>query len=553
MSSGQQTLWQQLLEVNDRFADKEALVAVDVDGRERRLTYAELVERARSLSAGLAAAGVRQGDRLMLWMTNLPEWVLCYYAALRIGAVLVPVNTWLKPAEIEYMLRQSRSRHLLLLDRFRKLDFEAMLDEICADWQGSAAGHLWTDALPELRTVIVAHRDGGGEERESCFDFQKLLAGGEDKNALAVADAMEARVRPEDLAMIKYTSGSTGFPKGVMLEQGGIVENGLRHTERLKAHEGNERWFSAMPFFHAGGNVWGLMTTLTRGSTLVFTEAFDPALSLQLIEGERCTTVFGVPAMLRDIVTLLRGGGHDLGSVRMISGADPALVADLRQLVPSIETTLNPFGLTECYGPASVTSPDDGPELQRTTCGRFLDGIEYRVVEPGTDRDVAPGTPGEALLRGPIMRGYWDKPEETARAVDIQGWLHSEDLISVDPQGYVRYVGRIKAMLKVGGENVSVEEVENVILAHPAVLDCIVVGVPDPRKEQVGRAYVVCEPERTVDEDELRAWCNARLARFKVPDQYVFVATLPRTGSGKPDRAAMQKLADADTQAPAAL
>jgi fatty-acyl-CoA synthase len=543
-----QTLWQRLLEVNERFADKEALVAVDVDGHEHRVTYGEIVERARSLSAGLAGAGVRRGDRLTLWMTNLPEWVLSYFAALRIGAVVVPVNTWLKPAEIEYVIGHSRSRHVLLLDRFRKLDFEAMLAGLCPEWPESGAGRLHSAALPELRTVIVAHRDGSGDEREHCFDFQKLMAGGEDPDSLALADAMEAQVSPDDLALIKYTSGSTGFPKGAMLEQGGVVENGLRHTARLEVTEGSERWFSAMPFFHAGGSVWGLMTTLTRGSTLVFTEAFDPVLALQLIERERCTAVFGVPTMLRDMTTLLHGGGHDLSALRIISAPDPALVTELRGLIPSITTTINAFGLTEVYGPAAVTGPRDSIERQTTTCGTFFEGIEYRVVEPGTDRDVDPGVPGEVLLRGPVMRGYWDRPEETARAIDSEGWLHSEDLVAVDADGYVRYVGRIKAMLKVGGENVSVEEVENCILGHPAVLDCIVVGIPDPRKDQIGRAYVVCQPERMIEAEELRDWCSASLARFKVPAQFLFVPSLPRTGSGKVDRAAVQKLADAETQ-----
>jgi fatty-acyl-CoA synthase len=378
---------------------------------------------------------------------------------------------------------------------------------------------------------------------ESYYSFARLLDAGAGISSTSV-DRVAAEVLPSDLAMIKYTSGSTGFPKGVMLTQGGIIANALSHTARLGVADGDERWFSPMPFFHSGGSIWGMMTTLTRGSTLIFTEAFDPLLALQLLERERCTAFFGVPTMLRDMITLMRERVYDLGELRYAAIGDPSLAASFRELVPSLRTTFNSFGLTECYGCASVTSPSDSEERQATNCGRFLDNLEYRVVEPGTNRDVRPGEAGEVLIRGNVMAGYWDLPEETAKAIDADGWLHSEDLISVDADGYITYVGRIKAMLKVGGENVAAEEVENVILAHPAVHECVVVGVPDPRRDQVGLAYIGLEPGHDVSPDELHDWCSARLARFKVPVYYEFVPSIMRIANGKPDRPAMQRLAD---------
>ena len=540
-----ETLWQRIGAVARDRGGKDALVCVDDDGVERRLTYSELLEKARGLSESFAAIGMRRGDRLALMATNRVEWVITYLAAARLGIVLVPLNTFFKPAEIEYALRQSRVRHVVVLDEFRKISFERVLSAMCPNWASATAGNLYDPTLPEVRSVVLMSRSERDESTisESYYSFARLLDAGAGISSTSV-DRVAAEVLPSDLAMIKYTSGSTGFPKGVMLTQGGIIANALSHTARLGVADGDERWFSPMPFFHSGGSIWGMMTTLTRGSTLIFTEAFDPLLALQLLERERCTAFFGVPTMLRDMITLMRERVYDLGELRYAAIGDPSLAASFRELVPSLRTTFNSFGLTECYGCASVTSPSDSEERQATNCGRFLDNLEYRVVEPGTNRDVRPGEAGEVLIRGNVMAGYWDLPEETAKAIDADGWLHSEDLISVDADGYITYVGRIKAMLKVGGENVAAEEVENVILGHPAVHECVVVGVPDPRRDQVGLAYIGLEPGHDVSPDELHDWCSARLARFKVPVYYEFVPSIMRIANGKPDRPAMQRLAD---------
>jgi fatty-acyl-CoA synthase len=540
-----ETLWQRIALVARDHGRTEALVCVDDDGVERRVTYSELLDEVRNLSNSFAAIGMRRGDRLALLATNRIEWVTTYLAAARLGVVVVPLNTFFKPAEVEYAIRQSRARHVVLLDEFRKVNFERVLSTMCPNWSSSVAGNLYDPVLPEVRTVVLMSRGTRDESTvpDAYYSFSSLLDAGAASDSKS-ADQMAEDVLSNDLALIKYTSGSTGFPKGVMLTQGGIISNALSHTARLGVADGNERWFSPMPFFHSGGSIWGLMTTLARGSTLIFTEAFNPLLALQLLERERCTVFFGVPTMSRDMITLMRDRSFDLGELRCAAIGDPSLAASFRELVPSLRTTFNSFGLTECYGCASVTSPSDNDERQATTCGRFLDNLEYRVVEPGTNRDVQPGEVGEALIRGNVMVGYWDMPKETAKAIDADGWLHSEDLISVDADGYVTYVGRLKAMLKVGGENVAAEEVENVLLAHPAVHECVVVGVPDPRRDQVGLAYIVREPEHDASPDDLRDWCSARLARFKVPAYVEFVSSIARIANGKPDRPAMQLLAE---------
>jgi fatty-acyl-CoA synthase len=542
------TLWGMLEEVAARHPDKEALVGVDTDGREVRISYGELVRQTRVMSGVFARLGVRRGDRVALWMTNLPQWIPAHFGLMRLGAVCVPVSTWLKPEEVKYFLGHSRARHLLMLDRFRTIDFVSMLEGVASGWRSAKAGRLYDPELPELRNVVVMRRDGSAYEADNAYAYSEIVAAGEDPDALALADAMAAVVRPTDLAMVKYTSGSTGFPKGVMLEQWGIVDYGLVYSARHQMTTGQDRLFSAMPFFHAGGSMWSLMTMLSRGSTLVFIEAFDPLLAVQLIEREQCTAMFGVSAMFRDMIKVIRAGCYDTGSMRIITQALHRSLADeLEEVFPNA-LVLDTYGLTEAYGSGAQLGPDDPEDKRRSTVGRMLDGFEWKICDPVTREELGAGKVGEITLRGRVMRGYWDMPEQTAIALDDQGWLHTGDLGVVDEQGYLTVVGRIKTMLKTGGENVAVEEVESCIRAFGGVAECVVVGIADPRRDQVGRAYVVPERGSLLDAEKLTQWCHARLARFKVPAEFVFVESLPYTSNNRMDRAAIQKMADASVR-----
>jgi len=531
-----QTIWQMLGRITQPDPQRTALVAADDAGEVQRLSYGRLCERVSNLSAGLASIGMRRGDRTVLWMTNSPEWVICSFAAMRLGAAVVPINTFLKPAEIEYIIRQSGARHLLMLDAFRKLRLPEMLAEICPEFGAAREpGFLLSGNLPDLRNVVVFARSGG--RHDGAFDLASLEAlGARDEAARALADRMERAVRGSDLGMIKYTSGSTGFPKGAMLEQGGFVANGTLHSRRIGV-DGSDVYLSMMPFFHAGGSVWGLMTMMTNGGTLVFTEAFNAALAVDLIDSELATVVASV--LGKEIVEAARERDRQFRSVRITDTSTEAA----RQVFPNATFCFRPFGLTETYGPAAVTSPHDSLERQAKTCGRMLDGNELRVVDPATGCDVGPGVPGEAWIRGNLMRGYWNNPEQTARAIDDNSWLHSEDLVSIDSDGYITYEGRLKLMLKVGGENVSVEEVERVIAGHDSVAACAAVGVPDHRKGEVVRAYVTLRPRHTLQQHLLHAWLEPRLARFKMPREIVFVDNLPRLANGKLDRISLRQWA----------
>ena len=524
------TLWQVLGDACALDPDRDALVAADDEGVVTRLTYAQLLERVRNFSAGLASIGVKRGDRVVLWMTNRLEWAITCFAAARIGAAIVPINTFLKPPEVKYCIEQSGARHLVMLDRFRKLDMPAMLEEICPEFADlTEPGRLCSRDLPDLRNVVLFQRSG--HPHTGTSDWAALEAVGAEAQGdwLAVADTMAAAVTPDDLYMIKYTSGSTGFPKGVMLQQGGFVAVGLLHGRRTGMSR-DDVYFSMMPFFHAGGSMYGQMSMLPIGGTLVFTEAFSVDLAVRLLQEEKATifiSVLGKEAIME---------AHERGITFPHIHMAPLHNEVAAQVMPNVRFAFSPYGLTETYGPASITGPGDPVDKHWTTGGRPLPGNEVRVIDPHTGEDLGPNETGEAWIRGNTMLGYWNKPEETARAVDRDGWIHSEDLVSVDEEGFVTYRGRIKLMAKVGGENVSLEEVEKVVTAHEAITHCAAVGVAVPLKVDAVRVYVVARVDLPVTAVYLLDWLKPRLAHFKLPREIVFVEDLPRLGSAKLDR-----------------
>lgn len=520
----QRTLWQMLTDSAARDPDHLALVGGDDSGNVSRITYGELVARATALSAGLAGIGVRRGDRVIQWMTNSIEWAVAAFAVLRLGAVLVPVNTFLKPEEIKYFVTQSGARHLIMLDTFRKLDMPAAFQEFCPTFAAETApGFLCDPDVPDLRNVVLYGRSG--RQLSGAYDFA-ALENTTEPAAIALAAALERSTLPTDLAMIKYTSGSTSFPKGVMLEHGGFVANCVLHAKRMPAtHE--DVYFSSMPLFHGGGSIYGLGTMLAVGGTLVFTEAFNAELAADLINQEQAT--IAITVLADEIAEAAIARGTTFPSLR-IAGLSPDRRA---KVAPNVSAAFAAFGLTETYAPCALIGYELGGNAK---VGLMLDGNEGKIVDPETGEEQPRGVPGELLVRGNVARGYWNKPEETSKAFDADGWFHSEDLVSMDEEGFIAWHGRLKLMLKVGGENVSLEEVERVVESHEGVLYCGAVGVKDARKTEAVAIYVVCAQGHDFSADDLRSWLDPKLARFKMPREIVFVDELPRLGSGKLDR-----------------
>jgi fatty-acyl-CoA synthase len=542
-SASARTMWQALCDAAALDPDRNALVAADDEGAVSRLTYGQFLNRVRNFSAGLASVGVQRGDRMVLWMTNRLEWAISCFAAARIGAVVVPINTFLKPPEVAYCIAQSGARHLIMLDRFRKLDMPEMLTEICPEFgAANTSGDLYSASLPDLRNVVLLQREGHPHDGTHDWSALEAVGASGEGDWLVVADAMAKSVAPRDLYMIKYTSGSTGFPKGVMLTQGGFLAVGLLHGERTGMQR-EDVYFSMMPFFHAGGSMYGLMSMLPIGGTLVFTESFSVDLAIRLLQEEKATIFISV--LGKEAVMEAHARGIIFPHIRFAHQHNDAA----RQVMPNANFAFSPYGLTETYGPACITGPDDPVELHWTTSGKPLPGNEVRVVDPVTGEDLGPEQIGEAWIRGNITPGYWNRPDETARLIDRDGWLHSEDLVSIDAQGYVTYRGRIKLMAKVGGENVSLEEVEGVISGHEAITHCAAVSVADPRKVEAVRIYAVKCSDREITADELREWLKPRLAHFKIPREMVFVDELPRLGSSKLDRMTLAEWAKQDVAA----
>jgi fatty-acyl-CoA synthase len=531
------TLWQAISDAASLDPEHIALVAADDDGNVQRLSYGALLARVRHLSAGLASIGVQRGDRVVLWMTNRLEWVISAFAIARLGAAVVPINTFLKPPEVKYCIAQSGARHLIMLDRFRALDMPQMLTEICPDFANTAKpGSLFSPGLPDLRNVVMFAREG--TSHPGTYDWAALEAA--DPKWLDIADRMAQAATADDLIMIKYTSGSTGFPKGVMLQQGGFVANGLLHGRRTGMRR-DDVYFSMMPFFHAGGSIYGQMSMLPIGGTLVFTESFNTKLAVRLITEEKATLFVSI--LGKEVVMEAYEQGITFPSIRLGHVHNEAA----KIVMPNAGFAFTPFGLTETYGPAAITSPDDPPDKLMVTGGRPLDGNEIRVVDPQTGQDAGPDQVGEAWVRGNVMLGYWNKPEETARTLDKDGWVHSEDLVTVDAEGFVKYVGRIKLMAKVGGENVALEEVENVVTNHEAVTHCAAVGITDERKGEAVRLYVMARADMPIGADDLRLWLKPRLAHFKIPREIAFVDNLPRLANGKLDRVTLLLWAQEET------
>ncbi|HEY3713469.1 MAG TPA: FadD3 family acyl-CoA ligase [Jatrophihabitantaceae bacterium] len=498
-----------------RFGEREAVV----DGL-NRVTYEDLGEQVTTTARGLLAAGLRPGDRVAIWAPNSLRWVVSAMALYSVGAIVVPVNTRFKGPEARYVLEKSGARMLLVENGFLGNDYLAML---------AAAG----PRPPDLETVIRLDdpSDGGFSDGIS---WRALLDRAEQVTPEAAA-AVGDDVAPDDVSDIIFTSGTTGHPKGVQLTHGQSVRVYESWSDIAGLQEG-DRYLVTLPFFHGGGNKAGMIASLLRGATIVPMATFDARDAMALIEAERVSVMNGPPTIYNSILDHPDREKFDLSSLRMAAtGAavvPMAMVLRVHAELP-FKTFVTAYGLTECCGTATMCRPSDGPATVAETNGRPLPGVELRIV----DRAGAPvpdGDAGEVVIRGyNVTRGYFDDESATARAIDDDGWLHTGDVGSLDDGGNLRITDRLGDMIIVGGFNVYPAEVEQALAHHEAVSEVAVVGVPDDRLGEVGRAYVIRRPGVVVAEDDIIAWCRERLANFKVPRSVVFVDDLPRNATGK--------------------
>ena len=489
-----------------------------------RYTFAELEREARLIARGLIAHGVQPGERVVLWATNVPEWIVLQFALAKIGAILVTANTSLRAKEMDYLIRQSQAATIVTISGFRQVDYIEALAEI----SGVQGG------LPNLeRRVFIARN---GESTPPGFiNYEALRAPtAVTENEL---DARSAAVGVDDVINMQYTSGTTGFPKGVMLSSRNIVNNGEALGREL-GYTPDDRLCLCVPLFHCFGCVIGVLGAFTHGAALCPVEWFDPGRVLATVERERCTALYGVPTRFLAELEHPDFPARDLTSLRtgIMAGAlcpEPLMRRVMTEMhLPEITIA---YGLTES-SPGITITPRDLPVAERSqTVGVVLPELEVQIVDPVTGTTCGACQRGELRVRGyNVMRGYYNNPDATRAAITADGWLLTGDEGSIDERGLVRITGRIKDLIIRGGENISPKEIEDCLREHPAVADAYVYGLPDDFfGEIVAAAVRLKSADDGTDAGVLENWCGERLARFKVPKEIRFVSEFPMTASGK--------------------
>ena len=519
-------------EMAGQYAGREAIVRVD-----GRLTYAAWRERVRETARGLHRLGVKRGDTVALLMPNRVEWLVIDFAVTLLGATLVPISTWSRPRELEYVLNHCDASTFVTVDRYRGQEY---LTALAGMGPGSAR-------LPQLRRVVTV----GAQAAGSFTRYEDVAGLGRDVGD-AELDTLQRAVTPDDVAYILYTSGTTSTPKGVQIQHGGLIENMWSIGERM--HLGPEdRMWMGISLFWGFGCENALFAVMTHGGCVVLQEHFDAAEALALIERERCSVYYGTPNIALALFEHPDRARRDLSSLRTGAaiGPPPAMqmVMDL-----GVREICNVYGLTECYGNCTVTDAHDPAEVRLHTVGRPLPGMDVRVVDVESRRELAPGEVGEIVIRGYMTPGYYKDADKNAAAFDADGSFRSGDFGTYGHDGRLRFRGRMKEMVKTGGINVAPLEVEEVLLGHPDVEQAYVVGVPDARREEALAAVVVLKEGCVTSADALRSFCRERLAAFKVPSMFRFAtrAELPVTATGKVQKVKLQERLAADATPAAA-
>ena len=514
------TIGEDLARTVSRVPDGEALVEVATG---RRWTYRELAAEVDTVARALLAAGIRPRDRVGIWSPNCAEWVFVQYATARVGAILVTINPAYRTFELEYVLRQAGIRMLVAAPSFKTSDYAAMIAEA-------------RPACPDLDAVVLLGTP-------SWDDFVGGAAGTSDD-----LEARESQLAFDDPINIQYTSGTTGFPKGATLSHHNILNNGY-FVGHLLGYTEQDRICVPVPFYHCFGMVMGNLGASSNGSTVVIpAPAFDPGATLAAVQQERCTSLYGVPTMFIAELAQPDFAGFDLGSLRtgIMAGA-PCPIEVMRRVVTDMhmaEVTIM-YGMTETSPVSTMTRRSDPLERRVSTVGTVMPHVEMKVVAPDTDRPLPRGEPGEVCTRGySVMLGYWDEPEQTAEAIDAAGWMHTGDIGTMDDEGYVAIVGRIKDMVIRGGENIYPREIEEFLYTHPDVDEAQVIGVPDDKYGEELMAWVRLRPgAEPLTIDALRAHCAGKLAHYKIPRYLHLTDAFPMTVTGKVRKVEMREQA----------
>jgi fatty-acyl-CoA synthase len=518
-----QTFGQLVDQAAERWGKREALAFED-----RRWSFDQFRAETDRVAKGLIAAGVQPGDHVCLWLVNRPEYLFTLFAVSKIGAVLVPINTRFRTRDMAYIVTQSDATTLITAQRSGLIDYLAMVEELLPGLREQQAGALEIPTVPALRRVILL----GDAPAPGTLDWAAMLREGERVPDLEVQRRRDA-TDPDGTAFIMYTSGTTGFPKGVM--QGNNVIRNVRDLANRLGMTPNDGALNYWPLFHVYG-FWLALLSAATGSRQVLMGAFDPGEALRLIESERITMVHGLDTThFKELLEHPSRAARDLSSLR--TGTLPAGMRSTEPIARRAQEllrTITVFGMTEVGLGATVSYLDSDLEVRTTMSGWPQNGYEIKVIDPASGATQPPDEPGEICVRSyAVMQGYYNKPEETARAIDADGWLHSGDLGYLRADGCLRFLGRYKDMLRVGGENVDPMEVEAFVLEDPRINQVAVVGLPDARLAEVPVAFIIPKDGGQLSEEDVIARCRGQLASFKIPRHVFFVEEFPMTGSGK--------------------
>jgi fatty-acyl-CoA synthase len=523
----------------ERFGERDALVHVE---HGVRYSYAGFRDECNRVAKGLIALGIGKGDHIGIWATNYPEWVVAQFATAKIGAVLITVNPSYRTHELEYLLKQSDASTLLLIDSFKTSDYVGMINELIPELSTAKPGTLRSAKFPRLQRVIFI----GQERHAGMVMWNDLAKLGED-----ISDAELARRQgecdPDDVINIQYTSGTTGFPKGAQLTHFNVVADASYIAQCMKFTE-EDRLCIPVPFYHCFGCVLGTLCCVTRGAAMIIpAEYFDPLKTLAAVENERCTALHGVPTMF--IAELQHPDIEKFTFPALRTGimaGSPCPIEVMKQVVERMgakEITIA-YGQTESSPVITQTRTDDPIELRVSTVGRAIPNVEVKIVDPETGQQVPRGTQGELCTRGFIvMKGYYNMPEATAKAIDEEGWLHTGDLATMDEHGYCKITGRLKDMIIRGGENIYPREIEEFLYTFPKIADVQVVGVPDMKYGEEVMAWVKLKEGQAATPEEIRDFCRGKIAHYKVPRYVKLVAEFPMTVTGKIQKYKMREAA----------
>lgn len=499
--------------------------------RNLRFTYSDFNDRVDRMAKGLISIGIKPGDKVGIWATNVPDWTTFMFATAKIGAILVTVNTSYKLSELEYIIKNADLHTLCIIDGYRDSDYVNMVFELIPELRTSVRGELSSQKFPVLRNVIFI----GPQKHRGMYNTQELLLIGSYSDNTEL-NKRKRSVNCHDVVNMQYTSGTTGFPKGVMLTHHNIVNCGQSTAECMNLTS-SDRLLICVPLFHCFGCVLAVCSVITHGCTIVFLEEFDPLMVLASVQKERCTALYGVPTMFIAELNHPMFSLFDLSSLRTgIMAGSLCPIDTMNQVMTKMNCRelIIVYGLTESSPGMTATRITDSPEIRSTTVGTEYPGVEVKIFNPETGEECPPEVQGEICCRGyNVMKGYYNNPEATAQAIDKNGWLHSGDLAVKTKEGYFRITGRIKDMIIRGGENIYPREIENFLYQMPQIEMVEIAGIADSKYGEIVGAFIKLKKGESLTQEEVQEFCRGKIARFKIPVHVLFVDDFPKTASGK--------------------